>query len=119
MRLHSLILAAIAGVPAVAIDYHSKVKNFAESIGTLDWLVEITDSSPQSVERLVNRALSGEYPVAEVRARVNELRESAKNNPRIAAMLLQERKVRRNTLLRTARGVSVTVKRVMWRKGWQ
>lgn len=118
MRLHSLVLAAIMGVPAVAIDYHSKVRNFADATGTLGWLVEISDSDLASIEKIVSSALSGEYPAAKVAARVNVLRESARENARVAAMLLQERKRASGLLFKTARGVIVLVRRTLRRKSW-
>lgn len=43
MRLHSGILAATAGTPAVVIDYDPKTKAFAEQTGQSRWAVSVDD----------------------------------------------------------------------------
>ena len=42
-RLHSVVLAAAVAVPAVAIDYRPKCRDFQLSIDREDWTVSTTD----------------------------------------------------------------------------
>ena len=42
-RLHSVVLAAAVAVPAVAVDYRPKCRDFQLSIGRQDWTVSTLD----------------------------------------------------------------------------
>jgi polysaccharide pyruvyl transferase WcaK-like protein len=39
MRLHSIVLACMAGLPFIAIAYHQKVASFAKSVNAEQWIV--------------------------------------------------------------------------------
>ena len=39
MRLHSIILACMAGKPFIAVSYHDKVASFAKAVGRSEWVV--------------------------------------------------------------------------------
>ena len=39
MRLHSIVLACMAGKPFIAVSYHDKVASFAKAVGRGEWVV--------------------------------------------------------------------------------
>ena len=116
MRLHSLILAASLGVPAVGIEYQSKVRRFCYSIGTSDWTVGIMDSSPDLIQNLCKRVILGEYPLAQVRERVHALQDLARENARVAAALISRPRSRSNRISRMARGSIEVARRALGKK---
>ena len=118
MRLHSLVLAAVTGVPAIAIDYHSKVKNFAAAIGASDWIIEISGSAEETMETLARKALSGGYPADRVTAKVKELQKLALENARVAATLIQKRKGRIRLPSRIGNAFLAILRRSAGRRGW-
>ena len=118
MRLHSLVLATVVGIPAVAIDYHSKVRNFADAIGITDWVVEISGSAGESMEVLASKALSGGYPTDRVTARIKELQELSRENARVAATLIQGRRGRIRFPSRIAKGFLAILRRSVRRSSW-
>lgn len=72
MRLHALVLAAAAGVPAVAIAYDPKVTAFARLVGQ-EVAGDVTRSlDPEAVADAVRRAQSAEPE--HYRSRIEELR---------------------------------------------
>jgi polysaccharide pyruvyl transferase WcaK-like protein len=56
LRLHSLILAASAGVPIVGIDHDPKIRGFMEHAGAEDYLSGVEDS-PEELTRQIEKAL--------------------------------------------------------------
>ena len=56
LRLHSLILAATAGVPIVGIDHDPKIRGFMEHAGAEDYLSGVEDS-PEELIRQIEKAL--------------------------------------------------------------
>jgi polysaccharide pyruvyl transferase WcaK-like protein len=52
-RLHSVVLAAAVGVPAVAIDYRPKCRDFQLSIDRQDWTVSTIDITAGGVLDMV------------------------------------------------------------------
>jgi polysaccharide pyruvyl transferase WcaK-like protein len=48
-RLHSIVLAAAAAVPALAIDYRPKCQDFQDSIGRGEWTVRSTDITARTI----------------------------------------------------------------------
>ena len=118
MRLHSLVLAAVMGIPAVAIDYHSKVRSFAAAVGATDWVIEISGSAGESMEILASKALSGGYPTDRVSSRVKELQELAGENARVAATLIYEPQGRIRLPSRMGKGFFALLRRSGRRSGW-
>jgi polysaccharide pyruvyl transferase WcaK-like protein len=56
LRLHSLILAAAHGVPAVSVNYDSKIMGFMELAGVEEYLCE-TEDEPSSLIEKAEKAL--------------------------------------------------------------
>lgn len=76
MRLHSLIFAASAGVPAVAIDYDPKVRAMAERTGSM-FMVSV-DAPPEEIIQVVLDAWEQRDKVrAELARRVPDLKGQA------------------------------------------
>lgn len=87
MRLHSLIFAAIAAVPAVGLVYDPKVLNVMRRLGLEDYAVSLDD-----VDRLGERMAMAwqrrEEISAELAARSAGLRQQAAENATLALSLL-------------------------------
>jgi polysaccharide pyruvyl transferase WcaK-like protein len=73
IRLHGLLLAALADVPAVAIAYDAKVRLAAERLGLADVVVPLIEVSDGRLMDRLETARSGKRR-AIVRSRVAELR---------------------------------------------
>lgn len=52
LRLHSLILAAAQGIPAVGVDYDPKIRGFMELAGVRDYLLEPSDPADTFIRRV-------------------------------------------------------------------
>jgi polysaccharide pyruvyl transferase CsaB len=117
MRLHSIITAAAMGVPAIAVDYDSKVRRFCDTIGASDWVVGINQTTSSAIESLESKALAGGYPGGQVGAKVNELRALARENARIAADLIREPSRNNHLVPRMARATFAVVRRLLGRSG--
>jgi Uncharacterized conserved protein len=74
-RLHAVVLAAGAFVPAVMVEYQPKCRDFMASIGRTDWLVR-TDRITKTdiLERVVAAAETRGAQAAQIELAVNELR---------------------------------------------
>ncbi|MDA4127716.1 MAG: polysaccharide pyruvyl transferase family protein [Thaumarchaeota archaeon] len=117
MRLHSIITAAALGVPALALDYDSKVRRFSDAIGASDWVVGMDEPTPNAIESLEAKALAGGYPTDQVCAKVNELRALARENAMTAAELIREPSRKNRLVPRMARALFAVVKRLVGRSG--
>lgn len=89
MRLHSLIMAAVMGVPVIGISYDPKVEAFLKSIGQpLAGRVETVDAEVLAGE--VRRVLAKrEEAVADLNEAVAALRVEARDTGRLALELLK------------------------------
>ena len=92
MRLHSGILAALAGTPAVSIDYDPKVASFADQTGQAHWAVSVDElESPAGAAALevALRATLDDLPGrrAALRRRVASLRTEAGRTAALAVQL--------------------------------
>jgi polysaccharide pyruvyl transferase WcaK-like protein len=77
MRLHSLILAAMNGVPSVALAYDDKVLRAMERIGRARFAVPIEDFDPEWLANSVTESLE-DGVTASQGARVQRLRDQAR-----------------------------------------
>jgi N-acetylglucosaminyldiphosphoundecaprenol N-acetyl-beta-D-mannosaminyltransferase len=90
MRLHSLIFAASAGVPAVAIDYDPKVRAMAERTGYAH--VVSVDAPLEEIVQVVLDAWEQRDKVrAELARRVPELKRQAREAARLALSPIMDR----------------------------
>lgn len=90
MRLHSLIYAAVAGVPPVGISYDPKVDSFLEQIGRQS-LINIQDLNPKVLVEYVSCMHEHRTEVVEeIRKRLQPLFTKAWQTGRLALQLLPE-----------------------------
>ena len=90
MRLHALIFAVLAGVPAVGLSYDPKVESFLRRIGLDDQCCP-WGAGAEHVWRALETARSGWAEKApSVAGSVRFLREQALENARLAKVLLEE-----------------------------
>jgi polysaccharide pyruvyl transferase WcaK-like protein len=73
VRLHGLILAAIAGTPAATIAYDPKVASWAARLGADEASVPLEQVSPEAILQALDRCVSVET-TSRVAARLAELR---------------------------------------------
>jgi polysaccharide pyruvyl transferase WcaK-like protein len=81
MRLHSLIFAAAAGVPSVALSYDPKVDAFMAETGQTDALIDIKQFNTEDLAHLLQHvwetrsarasALAGRLPIYRSNAKKN------------------------------------------------
>lgn len=91
MRLHALVLAASAGVPAVALSYDPKVAAAMRQLGAGEHAVELADVEARTLSRSLVRALDGFGESRDGRReRVARLAALARENA-VAALELLER----------------------------
>ncbi len=67
MRFHSAVFAILSGVPLVAIDYDSrggKTTGLMEAMGLSEFVLNITDATPERLWTLVNAGLSQRAAIA-------------------------------------------------------
>ena len=95
MRLHSLIAAVSLGIPAIAINYHPKVRSFMESLQAADWVLEIGETTREKATDMAFRALDGHYPRELILREAERMKGLAHMNAEIAIKLLGAAKARR------------------------
>ena len=83
MRLHSLIFAAVMGVPFVALDYDPKVQGFVKTVGGSS-AGAISDLTTEKILQACSRA-------DQVNVDLTALRSLAEENNRLLLKMLQER----------------------------
>lgn len=92
MRLHALIFAAAAGVPAIGLAYDPKVTQLMELTGQRDWCVPIDRISPECVCSAVESALlKHELLRSDLLDRSSMLREKALSNVDHALLAIGQR----------------------------
>lgn len=88
-RLHGLVLAAVAGTPAVALDYDPKVRAFAEELGGAVPVIPLADLDAGRLARELGDALAaGPDRRARIREATAELRTREALNLQIALGVL-------------------------------
>ena len=89
MRLHSVILAALAGVPSVALAYDPKVDQAMLRLGAERFVLHLPDLEARTVAKRMDEALAeGEADRKERRRRVAHLAALARDNAAAAISLL-------------------------------
>ncbi len=89
MRLHSVVLAAVAGTPAVCLVYDPKVRAAARRLGLEEYAVEIANLNAENLLGLLEAAWTARAELRDrVRAAARELREAAAANARRVAALM-------------------------------
>jgi polysaccharide pyruvyl transferase CsaB len=89
MRLHALLFAANAGVPAVAVSYDPKVDEFIKRLGVEGFSVKVKDvTAPQLASQLVQALTRGGEFRESVGQAMLEQRQAAEENVSIALALL-------------------------------
>jgi polysaccharide pyruvyl transferase WcaK-like protein len=58
-RLHSLIFAAIGGVPFIALDHHRKIRDFVDTIGKNSWAFDFYGHDRNAILKLLREHLAG------------------------------------------------------------
>jgi polysaccharide pyruvyl transferase WcaK-like protein len=77
MKLHSVVLAAAAGVPAVMLEYHPKCREFQASVGREDFTLRTDALSPERIGELLTELADRREAHATDLARVVEDRRAA------------------------------------------
>ncbi len=89
MRLHAMIFAAMAGVPAVALQYDPKVQEVVSLLGLEDLSLDIKNIDALKVAALLDAALQRRDALGKaMREAAAELRQAAAKNISIAIDLL-------------------------------
>lgn len=86
MRLHFLLIAAIAGTPSVALSYDPKVDGCMRSLG-IDTVVPAFDFSESELESIIKKAREN-FPKSNVEAACRRLSSLAKNDLEALTALL-------------------------------
>lgn len=81
VRLHSIIFSTIAGIPFIALNYDPKVKNFVESLGLSELLLELNDTSFKNFKEKVKYIRENKNKIKEILSKkVKILEEKALSN---------------------------------------
>lgn len=89
MRLHSVVLAALAELPTVTIAYDPNVTSFLEDMRLLRYSTDIGDLDFETVFKIVNEVWSNSDSVtAEIREGIAQLKERAELNISLMQELL-------------------------------
>ena len=91
MRLHSLIFAASAGIPAIALVYDPKVHHFMRSLGMSEYAIDLPSLTVERLSRVLGDAWMLQASVKEtLGVHVQELKAIARKTPGMALMLLDQ-----------------------------
>jgi len=90
IRLHSLIFAAVTGVPMIAISYGPKVKGFMSKLGMEEYAIDIADLNFNWLKEKIDKIrLDKSHVKNKLGKKVDELRTLASHNARLAAELIR------------------------------
>jgi polysaccharide pyruvyl transferase CsaB len=79
IRLHGLVLSAVAGVPCVPVAYDAKVRSAADALGLAEAVIDLDELAPETVLERLEGAMTPEdlervaARVAAMRARKSEI----------------------------------------------
>lgn len=91
MRLHALILAANAHVPAVALSYDPKVRQTADQLNLAAYVLSLDALTSETLYDRLSLAYTHRIELREqLGVRTNSLRQAASENHRLAAALLTQ-----------------------------
>lgn len=83
-RMHSNVMALLAGVPIVGIAYEPKIAGVAEAFGLEDYILDVEKIDPDSLIDRVRRALESRQELAgRIAETLPRIRESAMENARL------------------------------------
>ena len=89
MRLHSLIFAASAGVPAMALAYDPKVHNFMKSLGVSEFVLDLQTMDSNQLSTTLNSVWKQRIKIhTALTERVMEIRQLVQKNTILALGLL-------------------------------
>lgn len=92
MRLHSLIFAANAGIPALALVYDPKVRNLMKSFGLSEYAIEIQSMDTEGLSAVLESAWEQQQQTRRGLARqADKLRKLAQRTPAMALKLLDKK----------------------------
>ncbi|MFZ5879284.1 MAG: polysaccharide pyruvyl transferase CsaB [Chloroflexota bacterium] len=98
MRLHSLIFAASAGVPALALAYDPKVHNFMRSLDLSAYALDLQGMDVDQLASTLGAVWAGREPIrARLLERGAQVREAARGNTLLALDLLDGRIAHKET----------------------
>jgi len=78
-KLHASVLAACGYTPFISLEYRTKNRDFAESVGMGEFNVRTDSVSVEDLERLTEKALSSDEITTQLEAEVNEKRETLRD----------------------------------------
>ena len=87
MRLHCLLYAACAGIPAVGVSYDPKVSGFSEYLG--GYSIDLYSVTAESLKQCIDMVLSGSGRERRLRS-LADIKEKEKLNIAAAKRLLED-----------------------------
>jgi len=92
MRLHSVLFAALSGVPVVALSYDPKVERLMSRLDSAELSLQLTEVTAETLHRRMNAAYSGRVETAQrLAGAAASLAASAGRSADLAAALLEGR----------------------------
>lgn len=92
MRLHSLIFAANAGIPALALVYDPKVHHLMNSLGLTEYAIELQSMAPERLATILETAWDQQKQMRQTLARrTPHLRKLAQKTSAMALKLLEKK----------------------------
>ena len=92
MRLHSLIFAANAGIPSIALVYDPKVGSFMRSLGLSEYAIDLGHLSVEQLSKVLEVAWIQKKRIQQILGiRLQKLRNLAKRTPDLALKLLAKK----------------------------
>jgi len=91
-RMHSNVLALLAGVPIVGIAYEPKIEGLAEAFGLEDYVLDIKEITAEALIDRVRQALDNRQDLADhIAETLPDVRESAMDNARLIRDVYERR----------------------------
>ena len=92
MRLHSLVFAASAGIPAIALVYDPKVGSFMNSLGLSEYSLDLSSLTPEQMSGVLESAWARREAIGQdLAVSAGKLRTLTTKAPNLALKLLDQR----------------------------